>query len=148
MFAPRRNLHSFSIGIWNANGLRAKSAEFKDFIERNNLDVILVTETHFSQGNCVRVANYELFNVDRPLVGIQLSGGTAIYVKRGFNATLAKVPDLKFIEVCPIILDFPFITNLLVAASYVPCDRRRRNLLRQDLTSLTKKFQNFILVGD
>ena len=78
MFAPRRNLHSFSIGIWNANGLRAKSAEFKDFIERNNLDVILVTETHFSQGNCVRVANYELFNVDRPLVDIQLSGGTAI----------------------------------------------------------------------
>ena len=91
--------------------LSLKSAEFKDFMERINLRIMLVTETQFSEGNCVQVANYELYNVNRPLVGIKLSRGTTIYVKRGFNATLAKIPVLKCIAVYPVILDFRSIPN-------------------------------------
>lgn len=41
---------------------------------------MFVSETHFYQGTSVKVANFVLFNVDRPLiVGSRLSGGSTLF---------------------------------------------------------------------
>ena len=108
---------------------------------------MFVNENHFSQGYCVRVANYELFNIVSPVGGVQLSIGTATYVKRGFNVTLAKVPIPKFIEICPIILDFPlFQIYLLQRFTYLVVGEG--GIFWDKIILLMKVFPNFILAGD
>lgn len=100
---PASSVLSFStVGLWNANGHRYKAKEFKDFIYDRNSDITLLSETHFSQGSCSGVANHELFHI---------SSGTAVYVKSGLNASLAKIPRFDCIEATPIILDFSLHTQ-------------------------------------
>lgn len=60
-----------------------------------------------------------LLNVDRRrMIGISPSGGTAVYVRNGHNATLSKLLYLQCIEATPTVLQFPSIPQLLTAAIY------------------------------
>lgn len=108
----------------------------------------MVSETHFFQENVSKTANYELFNVDRAYRGDNCHSwcGTAIYAKRGFNATFIKISILNYIEAIPIFLDFPHIPNLVIAATYVPPSNDRN--LQEQFILLTNAFPNFILAGD
>lgn len=96
-----RNYNFSTVSIWNTNGLKGQASEFKDFIASNNLDIMLVLEAHF-QGNYVWVANYVLFNVDRPpTIYTFPSGGTAAYVKM-----VSMQPSLKYLN-CNVLRSFP-----------------------------------------
>lgn len=68
----------------------------------NDLDIILVTETRFFQRNVpfAKIVNYDIFNVDRARSdnNNNACGGTAIYIKRGFNANFIKIPNQNFVE--------------------------------------------------
>lgn len=105
MFPDTGNLDSLFIGIFNANGLHRQATECSAWVFNNNLDIVLVGEAHFSQGNVSRIANYELYNDDRALNGNNRSlDSTAIYIKRVFSATSSNIPNLNFVETTIIIL--------------------------------------------
>lgn len=128
-----------NIGFWNANGLNCRRTEFREFCHDNNLDIALVCETHFSQGRRTTVANYETFNVDRPPIdNNRVYGGTAIYVKHGFNASFIKVPDLELIEATCIVLEIPSISKLLITCIYIPLRNGiLKNILLRNLFKIT-----------
>ncbi|GFV93656.1 hypothetical protein TNCV_1717641 [Trichonephila clavipes] len=68
------------IAAWNANGVRSRIIELRDFINKHSLDIILIQETHLRPGVSIRVPNYTLYRNDRQTQNIP-SGGTAILVK-------------------------------------------------------------------
>lgn len=100
-FPASRNLRFLIVGLWNAIGVRNKSSDIVDFIYAcNNLDIILVSQTHFSNSYTAKVASYELFHVARPPAGGCTSSGTAVYLKCGVITSLPNSNALKLLLLC------------------------------------------------
>jgi exonuclease III len=38
-----------NIAVWNANGLGQHAQEIRTFIHHNNLDIMLISETHYTK---------------------------------------------------------------------------------------------------
>ncbi|GFV70815.1 nucleic-acid-binding protein from transposon X-element [Trichonephila clavipes] len=77
------NVQSLSICFWNANGLRPKICEVRDFVSEQNPDLLLVQETKLQPGLDPLIANYRLHKHDRNnFPRSRIDGGTAIYCIR------------------------------------------------------------------
>lgn len=67
------------IAIWNANGLTNHAQEVKAFILIHNIDIMLISETHFTNRSYLRIPNYAIYNTKHP--DGTAHGGTAIIIK-------------------------------------------------------------------
>lgn len=54
------------IAFWNANGLALHSLELKEFILSHKLDIILISETHFTSKSYLRIPNYNIYHTNHP----------------------------------------------------------------------------------
>lgn len=68
-----------NIAIWNANGLAQRILELKYFLIEKDIDVMLISETHFTQKNYIKIPNYTVYNTNHP--DQKAHGGTAIIIK-------------------------------------------------------------------
>ena len=71
--------HKLKVAIWNANGLAQKSLEVKTFIKNENIDIMLISETHFTKKNYIKIPRYRVYNTNHP--DGKAHGGTAIIIK-------------------------------------------------------------------
>ena len=67
-----------NVGFANLNGLKRQLAELGDFMTDENIDIMLINETHLRPCDKARLPNYKLVRKDRLL---NRGGGTAIYSK-------------------------------------------------------------------
>jgi exonuclease III len=44
--------------VWNANGLSHHKEELKMFLSIYDIDVMLISETHFTEKNFIRILHY------------------------------------------------------------------------------------------
>jgi len=54
------------IVTWNANGLAKHSQKIKTFIFSQNIDILLVSETHFTNKSYCHVPEYILYHIMHP----------------------------------------------------------------------------------
>jgi len=66
------------LAAWNANGL-ANSLEVKAFIFSQDIDILLVSETHFTNINYLQIRGYTLYHIMHP--DGKAHGGTAIIIR-------------------------------------------------------------------
>lgn len=71
---------SLRIALWNANGMSQHQQELKTFITNNNIDIILISETHFTSRNFMKIPRYDIYDTKHP--SGRAHGGTAIIIKR------------------------------------------------------------------
>jgi hypothetical protein len=64
------------IAQWNANGLQNLKEETKLFLKQNFIDILLISETHFTTKNYFSIARYKLYYTNNP--DGTAHGGTAI----------------------------------------------------------------------
>jgi len=69
----------FKIVTWNVNGLTKHSQEIKTFIFSQNIDILLVSETHFTNKSYCRVPGYTLYHIMHS--DGKAYGGTALIIK-------------------------------------------------------------------
>ncbi|GFV70024.1 putative RNA-directed DNA polymerase from transposon X-element [Trichonephila clavipes] len=87
---------SLKIGFWNANSLRKKIHEVRDFVSEQNLDMFLVQETWLEPGIDPQIANYRLTKDDRiEFPHTATRGGTAIYCKNEIVHHRVPLPNLQ-----------------------------------------------------
>jgi len=67
------------IATWNANELAKHSQEIKIFIFSQNIDILLVSKTHFRNKNYCRVPGYILYHTGAPYG--KAHGGTALIIR-------------------------------------------------------------------
>ena len=67
------------IAQWNANGLQTHKDEVKLFLNENQIDVLLISETHFTSKNHFTIPGYDLCCTNHPYGTAH--GGTAILIK-------------------------------------------------------------------
>lgn len=71
--------NSLKIVYWNANGLSSKKHELIDFLDEQEVEVILIGETWLNNNHTIKIPNYSIYKNDR----IQNErGGAAIAKKR------------------------------------------------------------------
>jgi hypothetical protein len=70
---------NLKIAHWNANGFGKHSQEIKSFLVNQNIDILLVSETHFTSRSFMKIPRYTIYNTRHPDGAAH--GGAAITIK-------------------------------------------------------------------
>jgi len=71
------------ISVWNANGLCKHAQELPHFLQLFDIDILLISETHFTDRSYIKVPNYIIYNTLHP--DETAHGGTAIIIRRNIK---------------------------------------------------------------
>lgn len=72
-------IRSLNIMEWNANGLQSHINELLAELESGNIDICLISETHFTRESFIQVKNYDIYHTIHPSNNAR--GGSAILIK-------------------------------------------------------------------
>jgi hypothetical protein len=73
------------LALRNTNGLSQHMEELKTFISIHSIDIMLISEIHFTEQSYLKLPNYTAYHSNHP-AGIA-SGGTAIRLKKLHEAS-------------------------------------------------------------
>lgn len=131
------------IAIWNANGLAHRRQEIELLITVNKLDILLISETHFTNRNYFALNGYSVYTTQHP--DETAHGGTAIIINNRIKHH--ELPEYKtaHLQATAIqILDWQ--GALAVSAVYCP---PRHKITRVMFSDYFKTLGNrFIAAGD
>jgi len=54
------------VAVWNANGLCKHTQEITQFLHRSNIDILLISETHFTPRSHVKIPHYIIYYTLHP----------------------------------------------------------------------------------
>lgn len=75
-----RNINMLKICYWNANGVDRRKLEIQQFVDQNEIDVLLVNETHLTDKNNFKIKGYDLYDAKHPAGTPR--GGAAVLIKQ------------------------------------------------------------------
>ena len=105
------------IAVWNANGMQQHIYEIKAFIQDQNVDIMLTSETHLRDKSYISILNYTIYNINHPAKTV--CGGSAIVIRN----SIAHFSNANF---CQAHLQATSVTIndsvgiLIIAALYCP----------------------------
>ena len=70
---------TLKIADWNSNGLQERALETKTFLYNNNIDILLVSETHFTPKSYMKIPHYTIYDTKHP--SGKAHGGTAVIIR-------------------------------------------------------------------
>jgi len=108
---------SIIIVLWNANGLSHHSNELKHFLSKNNVDILLVSETHFTKKSFFQIPSYCFYQSMHP--DGSAHGGSAILIKKTFKHYESTHFSTNEIQATNIVVE-DTIGPLLISAIYSP----------------------------
>lgn len=128
---------SIKICSWNANGLRPKLAELKEFITRLRIDIMLINETKLDPTGTFKIKHFEVIRRDRTANG----GGVAMIInnKIGFKPCKINNP-LSTESLC-----IKLAGNIHIVATY---NEPRNKMSQRDLITLTSLGNRVLIIGD
>jgi exonuclease III len=59
-------IHVYNVAAWNANGLFQRIKEVEVFLNTQKIDILLVSETRFTEQNYVNIPNYITHATNHP----------------------------------------------------------------------------------
>ena len=89
--------------LWNANGLSHHSLELNSFLLEHNIDVLLVSENHFTSKSHFVIPGYSLYNTNHP--DGTAHGGSAILINTSIRHVLAEKYEYDEIQATTITAD-------------------------------------------
>lgn len=129
------------ICFWNANGLSQHKNEVQQFLHTHQIDVFLVSETHFSIKNCFRINGYFTYDTKHP--SGRACGGSAILVHKDVDHF--PMPEYKTDHIQATTINLP-ATGIAISAVYCP---PRHNINKEQFTSYFKTLgSKFLAAGD
>lgn len=75
--------NTLKFALWNANGLSQHKHELYAFIINHKLDIILISETHFTKKSFIKFHNYKIYHTTHP--DGTAHGGTAIIIRNNIK---------------------------------------------------------------
>ena len=131
------------IATWNANGILDKRIELEIFLNIQNIDVCLISETHLTRESFLRIKGYQVYHTYHP--DNKARGGSAVIVKQSLahhQEQHVQKPEIQLTLVCIKTMN----QNLCLGAAYCP---PRYNLKELDYINFLKLAgERFIIGGD
>ncbi|GFU83496.1 probable RNA-directed DNA polymerase from transposon X-element [Trichonephila clavipes] len=148
--ASKQSVQSLSICFWNANGLRPKICEVRDFVSEQNPDLLLVQETKLQPGLDPLIANYRLHKDDRNnFPRSRIDGGTAIYCKNNYDHNRVPLPTLQYMDATAIEIKFNNFPPIRIVSAYARnTPENNRKFPDKDFLKILNSGQNIIIAGD
>jgi hypothetical protein len=100
------------LSLWNANGLTQHTEELETFISIHNIDVMLISETHFSEKSYLKLPNYTVYHTNHP-------ARTAIIIKNSIRHHQRKKYSQDFLQATSVSVE-DSVGLLTISAVYLP----------------------------
>jgi hypothetical protein len=55
------------LALWNTNGLAKHADKLQTFLAIRNIDIMLLSETHFTQKSYLKLSHYTIYHTNHPL---------------------------------------------------------------------------------
>ncbi|GFU86255.1 probable RNA-directed DNA polymerase from transposon X-element [Trichonephila clavipes] len=108
------------ITSWNANGVKLRIVELRDFIDKHSPDIVLIQETHLGPGDTLHIPNFTTYRNDRPATTKQnRSGGTAILLKSSLPHYHTPTPPTGTVEATSVTLTPPGSQPIVITSLYI-----------------------------
>lgn len=134
--------------LWNARAVARKSIELLDLLIRQNIDILVLTETHLKPGMNFHLPGYIISRLDRTHTS---GGGVMIAVRNTIKFTVQPHYKTAVIEALGAEVRTAF-GELLIVAAYCPKQCVDSNgtsrKFRNDLAKLTRTRKKFIIACD
>jgi exonuclease III len=108
-------MDTLKIAVWNANGLCQRAQEINLFLQTNNIDVLLVSETHVTDRSYITIPHYAIYPTPHP--DTKAHGGTAVVVRRHLKHHLGTAYSEEHIQTSSIVLE-DYMGEIPVTAVY------------------------------
>ncbi|GFS59777.1 probable RNA-directed DNA polymerase from transposon X-element [Trichonephila clavipes] len=145
---PSSREKSLKIGFWNANSLRNKIHEVREFVNEQNFDLFLVQETWLEPGIDPQIANYRLFKDDRiEFPHTVTRGGTAIYCKNEIVHNRVPLPATPGIDATAVQIKIKNAPPLNIISAYIRKSAQSR-FPSEDFKKIFNSGSNCIIAGD
>jgi exonuclease III len=82
--------------LWNTNRLVQHAEEIKTYIQNQKVDIILISETHFTKKSYIKIPNNSIYDTQQP--DGTAHGGTAIIMKKGIKHHLHGHYNLEHLQ--------------------------------------------------
>jgi hypothetical protein len=105
------------LALWNANGLHQHAEELKTFLSLRNLDIMLISKTHFTDKSYLRFPNYTVYHSNHP--GGTARGGSTIIIKRSIKHHHLNNHTDDFLQATSVSVE-DYTGPLMVSAVYLP----------------------------
>lgn len=131
------------LALWNANGLSQHSSELKIFLSTNNIDILLISETHFTKKSFFKIPSYSFYQTMHP--DGTAHGGSAILIKNTLKHSESIHYTTNEIQATNIFVE-DSVGPLLISAIYSP---PKHNIKKDLYIDFFKSLGNrFIAGGD
>lgn len=135
--------NSLLILLWNANGLKNHSNELLTTLQENRIDIVLISETHFTNVSYINFPGYYSYRANHP--DNTAHAGAAIFIRS--SLTFTPLPNFitTHIQSCAISLILNHIP-VTIAATYCPPKHKiSTDQFNEYMSTLNN---NFIIGGD
>jgi len=105
------------IVLWNANGLARHTEEIKTYLRLQNVDAMLISETHFTAKSSIRIPHYSIYDTQHP--DGTAHGGTAIIIKSSIKHHLHSHYSRDYLQATSVTIE-DWVAPLTLAAVYCP----------------------------
>jgi len=108
---------TLKIASWNANGLNQHTQEVKTFIQNQDLDLLLISETHYTKKSYFKMPQYTIYETNHP--DGTAHGGTAIIIKNSIKHYELPKFEQAHIQATSIMVD-DWTGPISISAIYCP----------------------------
>ncbi|GFW71096.1 putative RNA-directed DNA polymerase from transposon X-element [Trichonephila clavipes] len=141
-------ISTLKIGFWNANSLRNKIHEVRDFVHEQNLDLFLVQETWLEPGIDPQIANYRFFKDDRIEFAQTVTRvGMAIYCISEIVHNRVPLPEILEMDATAVQIKIKNFPPINIVSAYVRI-RVRQNFSKEDFKTIFNSDSDCIIAGD
>uniref|UniRef100_A0A6M2DDB3 Putative rna-directed dna polymerase from mobile element jockey n=1 Tax=Xenopsylla cheopis TaxID=163159 RepID=A0A6M2DDB3_XENCH len=131
------------IAQWNANGVTQHKNELEVFLKLNQIDILLISESHFTNSSYFRILNYNTYNTNHP--DGRGHGGSAILIKNNLKHHVLPPFQKEYLQATIIAIETKLF-NISIVATY--CPPKHKILFNEFNEFFSVLGDKFIIGGD
>lgn len=136
-------MSSIIICQWNSNGISQKKREIEFFLQTNDIDILLLSETHLTSKNNFCIPNFIFYNTNHP--DDKAHGGTGILIRNRLKHYALEEFSKDYLQATSICLKC-WDGDIVISSVYCP---PRYNISDSNFIEFFKTLGNkFIAAGD
>lgn len=134
-------MNGLKLAVWNANGLVQRKLEVQNFLIEHNIDIMLISETHFTSMSHLKIKGYTIYDTKHP--SGKSHGGTAILIRNRIKHYELQKYNEEHIQATSICLE-EWAGQCVISAVYCP---PKHSIKRHQFANYFKTLGDKFLAG-
>lgn len=134
---------TLKIAVWNANGLTQHGQEIKMFLQNQKIDIMLISETHYTNKSYLKIPKYNIYDTKHP--DGTAHGGAAIIIRSSLKHHEIDKHYKDYLQATSIVVE-DWRGPIVFSAVYCPPKHRIKKREFEEFYNMLG--QRFIAAGD